>query len=320
MKIIQLKNYTPSQMTGFIVITESRQIVVVDGGNTGDTEGFLARLRKAAQEFGCEYRIDLWLLTHPHDDHYGVFRRFSQLQRMGRGDLPAVAKFAYFPLPDCLGMAEHPSLGWQLPELNSELAVTNITLYKYNKGDRFVFGDLTIDILRVPNPNITVNTFNNSSAVIRFTEKRRTGDNKPNVSGSDGSDGGNVSGGNGGKDKICGSGDFVWLVLGDLGVEGGRELLSMYPEKLNADAVQMAHHGQNGVDRPVYEAIHPRFAFWTTPDWLWTNTLPGGEPGKGPWATLTVRSWMDEIGAYPIRAAANDLMLDTITETVTALD
>ena len=293
MKIIQLKNYTPSQMTGFIVVTEDRHLIVVDGGVTGDTEGFLGRLKWAAERYGCEYRIDLWLLTHPHDDHYGVFRRFSQYKRMGRADLPEVVKFAYYPLPDCIGMAEHPSLGWQLPELNAELAVTGLTLYKYNKGDRFVFGDLTIDIMRVANPNITVNTFNNASSVIRFTEKRPDGVNART--------------------------DFVWLVLGDLGVEGGRELLNMYPGGLRADAVQMAHHGQNGVDRPVYQAIAPRFAFWTTPDWLWTNTLPGGEPGKGPWATLTVRAWMEEIGAEPVRASANDMELDTLSETVRAL-
>ncbi len=290
MKIIQLKNHTPSQMTGFIVVTEDRHVIAVDGGMPGDTEGFLYRLKKAAEEYGCEYKIDLWLLTHPHDDHYGVFRRFSQLSRMGRSDLPPVTRFAYFPLPDSFGITEHPSLGFQLPEINAELAVTNIPLYALKKGDRFVFGSLTVDIMRVTNQNITQNTFNNSSLVIRFTEKR---DRKA---------------------------DFTWIILGDLGVEGGRELLNMYPGKLKADAVQMAHHGQNGVDRPVYEAIAPRFAFWTTPDWLWTNTLPGQEPGKGPWATLTVRAWMDELGTVPVRATDNDMELDSLTETVRPLE
>ena len=297
MKIIQLKNYTPSQMTGFIIVTEDRRIIVVDGGCTGDFEGFLARLKKAAAGYGCEYKIDLWLLTHPHDDHYGVFRRFSELMRLGRADLPAVEQFAYFPLPDEFGFNEHPSLGFQLPEINAELAVTKIPLHHLKKGEIFDFGALKIDVMRVSNYNITQNTFNNASCVIRFTEKRPE-------TGADGAK--------------CG--DFTWIVLGDLGVEGGRELLGMYGEKLKADAVQMAHHGQNGVDRPVYEAIAPRFAFWTTPDWLWTNTLPGQEPGKGPWATLTVRSWLEALGTEPVRAAANDLELDTLTETVRALD
>lgn len=276
-------------MTGFIVVTEDKHLIVVDGGCTGDTEGFLARLKKTAAEYGCEYKIDLWLLTHPHDDHYGVFRRFSEMNRMGRADLPAVTRFTYFPLPDSFGISEHPSLGFELPEINAELAVTKIPLYEFKKGDKFEFGALTIDIMRVSNPNITHNTFNNASCVIRFTEKR------------------------------AGKPDFSWIILGDLGIEGGRELVNMYPGGLKADAVQMAHHGQNGVERPVYEAIAPRFAFWTTPDWLWTNTLPGQEPGKGPWATLTVRKWMEELGTEPVRAAAYDLELDTLTETVREL-
>ena len=126
-----------------------------------------------------------------------------------------------------------------------------------------MFGSLDIEVLRVTNQNITANTFNNSSCVFRFTEKRP------------------------------GAADFRWIVLGDLGVEGGSELLAMYPGQLKADAVQMAHHGQNGVDRPVYEAIAPRFAFWTTPDWLWTNTIDPANPGKGPWQTLVVREWLE---------------------------
>lgn len=290
MKIIQLKNYTPTQMTGFIVVTDDRRIVVVDGGNTADTAGFLARLKKTAAQYGCEYRIDLWLLTHPHDDHYGVFRRVSQLERMGNTELPRVDCFAYFPLPDRFGAKEHPVLGWQLPEFNAELAVTRFPLLALEKGQHFVFGSLDIEVLRVTNQNITANTFNNSSCVFRFTEKR------------------------------SGAADFRWIVLGDMGVEGGSELLSLYPGQLKADAVQMAHHGQNGVDRPVYEAIAPRFAFWTTPDWLWTNTIDPADPGKGPWQTLTVRQWMEALGTVPIRASASDLEFDTLTETVTALD
>ncbi len=291
MKIIQLKNYTPSQMTGFVIVTENKKIIVIDGGNTGDTSGFIDRLNRTASEYECESRINLWLLTHPHDDHYGVFRRFSCMQRTGQYTLPDVDCFSYYQLPDEYGRTEHPALAWQLPELNSELAATKIPLKPFGKGTTFSFDNLKIEILRVPNPNITANTINNASSVIRFTEKRPSHD------------------------------DFVWLVLGDLGVEGGRELLSMYPGgELRADAVQMAHHGQNGVDHPVYEAISPRFAFWTTPDWLWTNTLPGQEPGKGPWATLSVRGWMDEIGAAPIRAAANDLEFDTFTEKIRVLD
>ena len=285
MRIIQLKNRTPSQMTGFIVVTEDGHIVVIDGGVQGDTDGFLEVLARAAAEHGIENRIDLWLLTHPHDDHFGVFARFSRRLRMGE-KLPEVVDFRYFPLPDDFAISEHPFNACQLPELNAELAVTPLPVNVMKKGMHFTFGDLDIEVLRVTNHNITANAFNNASCVLMLTERRE------------------------GKEP------FKAVFLGDLGVEGGRELLAMYGGGLKADAVQMAHHGQNGVEREVYEAIAPRYAFWTTPDWLWTNTIPGLEPGKGPWQTLEVRSWMEALNAFPVRACADDMELDTLSETV----
>ncbi len=86
------------------------------------------------------------------------------------------------------------------------------------------------------------------------------------------------------------------LFTGDLGVEGGRKLLnSSFGKKLHAEYVQMAHHGQNGVDEDFYRAVHPACCLWPTPEWLWNNDNGGGK-GSGPWATLNVRSWMEKMG------------------------
>ena len=44
------------------------------------------------------------------------------------------------------------------------------------------------------------------------------------------------------------------LFLGDLGIEGGEELLSLNKSSIkNMDYVQMAHHGQAGVSKDVYK-------------------------------------------------------------------
>ncbi|MCR5263003.1 MAG: MBL fold metallo-hydrolase, partial [Clostridiales bacterium] len=81
-----------------------------------------------------------------------------------------------------------------------------------------------------------------------------------------------------------------------LGVAGGEKLLACNGDKLKSDIVQMAHHGQNGVDRPVYEAIAPKICLLPTPQWLWDN-----DAGKGydthTWKTIVVQGWMREIGA-----------------------
>ncbi len=86
------------------------------------------------------------------------------------------------------------------------------------------------------------------------------------------------------------------LFLGDLGVEGGNEILKNFSaEDLHADYVQMAHHGQDGVDKNFYEQVRATFALWPTPIWLWENNLDAKGYNTGTWKTLAVRRWVEEL-------------------------
>lgn len=86
------------------------------------------------------------------------------------------------------------------------------------------------------------------------------------------------------------------MVLGDLGPEGDQLLLNdLTPHQLKSDIVQMAHHGQYGVNRDVYAAINPTIALWPCPGWLMDDDNGGGK-GSGPWKTLETRRWMEELG------------------------
>ena len=60
---------------------------------------------------------------------------------------------------------------------------------------------------------------------------------------------------------------------------------------LNCDIVQVAHHGQNGVDFEFYKELYPRIALFPTPKWLWNNDAGYG-PNSGGWATKETRDWM----------------------------
>ena len=71
------------------------------------------------------------------------------------------------------------------------------------------------------------------------------------------------------------------IFLGDMGEQAGDSLIS--------DIVQMAHHGQYGVSKRVYEIISPTIAMWNAPEWLYNNT-------SGKYLTLEVRKWMKDIG------------------------
>ena len=89
------------------------------------------------------------------------------------------------------------------------------------------------------------------------------------------------------------------LFLADLGVEGGEQLLhGPLAKRLPSDYVQMAHHGQTGVNEAFYQHVNPSYCLWPTPKWLWDNDNGGGK-NSGHWRTLEVRAWMDKL---PIKA------------------
>ena len=75
------------------------------------------------------------------------------------------------------------------------------------------------------------------------------------------------------------------------------ELLQEKPnqkEKLKVNILQMAHHGQQGVSKEIYEYIKPKICLWPTPDWLWINDSGNGED-SGPWKTKETRKWIEEL-------------------------
>ena len=130
------------------------------------------------------------------------------------------------------------------------------------KGEVYTFDDVKITVLRTFNPHLITDNYENDTSVVFKVE--------------------------GEKSSV--------LILGDLGWEGGKELMQVCSqEELFADYTQMAHHGQNGVTKECYEYIRPQRCLWSAPDWLWDNNSGGGY-NSGPWKTLEVRAWMEELG------------------------
>ena len=67
----------------------------------------------------------------------------------------------------------------------------------------------------------------------------------------------------------------------------------------------MAHHGQNGVTKEVYDAIKPKLCFYNAPKWLYDNDMGEGYD-TSKYQSVIVRGWMDEYGAKSIVAFEGD--------------
>lgn len=266
MEIIQLTNMTHAQTMGYLFKAASGQVLAVDGGHYGNDNELERLLRRVGGH------ADLWLITHPHTDHYGavidLFRRNTGITYGKMG-----ASF----LPDA--WASDFDDGWELVTWNAFAATLGDTLFELKAGQRFQLGSMLVEILTGANPDLTDNPLNDQSCVIRVTE-----------------------------------GDFSMILLGDLGWDGGKRLLETGID-LKATAVQMAHHGQRGVEEPVYRAIAPTYAFWPTPLWLWVNSHSRKLiPGSASFETPKNIAWMEALGAVNIVSFDHSILFDTETK------
>ena len=256
MKIYQMTESTPGQMMGYIFDDEKGHIAVMDGGNYGDGEHLLAWLKKITGS--DKPHIHTWLMSHPHSDHVDAFR-WMLAERAGEWSCDRV--IYHLPTVEYVDKYKYTDDEPVTIQQMEEIVANYPELMQLaENGAVYTVGDMNFTVLYTPKYETPSNVVNNGSVVYRLTCE-------------------GVSA----------------LFLGDLGVEGGEELLEAHSD-IRSDMVQMAHHGQNGVDRPVYEAASPSHCLWPTPQWLWDNN-PGTGYNTGFWKTLIVRGWMKEIGA-----------------------
>ncbi len=202
--------------------------------------------------------VDAWFFTHPHHDHIGSFHAISKYAP----DITVDVIYHCFPTLEQLKKAGVRS------EIEEKMWIAasewgqKYNVHQLSRDDHFYFDDVIIRVLRIFNPDISRNYVNNSSTVYRIEGPQKS-----------------------------------ILILGDLGAEGGNELMNICSiELLRADYTQMAHHGQNGVSREFYAHIRAKGCLWASPQWLWDNDAGNGFD-TGPWKTVRTRELVAELGA-----------------------
>lgn len=197
-------------------------------------------------------KVSAWLITHPHSDHVGAL-----INVLNDKNSAISIEGIYYNLTDMDWYRRNEAYRADYVQkfVDSLKNVEPSVLHsKIKYGDIINIDDASIHVLNGPYL-FTVNSINNSSIAYRVDM--------------------------GGKRIIF---------LGDMGEQAGDSLISdVQASELKADIVQMAHHGQYGVSKRVYEIISPTIAMWNAPEWLYNNT-------SGKYLTLEVRKWMKDIG------------------------
>ncbi len=60
---------------GYVIVTDSGHLIIIDGGHDKDAEEFISLLESYAHGIPV---VDTWIITHPHKDHYGVLFEISK--------------------------------------------------------------------------------------------------------------------------------------------------------------------------------------------------------------------------------------------------
>ncbi len=228
----QLPTVTEWQNMSYVIETDGSEVIVIDGGNPEDYVLLLDLFADNDID-----RVDAWFISHVHGDHFGALIEILERDV----DLEIGAIYSSIPDPDWMNemlVVENSRVGnWTISLYNrfqealihSHMEVTDLTV------EDIEIGALTVEVLRVWNPEITFDAINNSCIVLRITD---------------------------GVNSI--------LFLGDLACEASVEMLegTITPgitDRLPSDYVQISHHGLNGVRVGFYERVQPKWALWPAP-------------------------------------------------------
>ena len=236
------------------ILESGDTLLMLDGGFPSETPYLYEYLKALGGH------VNTWFVTHFHDDHFGCL--LTMLQE--HPDI-VIDKLCFnFPSEEFLvkwePMQDDRSTKEWMELFRSAIAKRDVPVMIATEGDVYTYdhGNVSVRVLRTYDESLPY--INDSSTVFRFE-----------------ADGKSI------------------LFLGDLAEKGGHQLLQKAaPEHIKADYVQMAHHGQGGVDKTCYEAIMPTYCLWPTPSWVWDNMGPGGYD-TNVFQTIIVRGWISSL-------------------------
>lgn len=209
---------------GYIITDESDNCIVIDGGNPEDA----ADLVKLIEASNTSHKVDLWILTHPHPDHFGALVTIAEDPEFNqRLSVKQIAMSV--PSLESKYAATHQNYSDiynKLMRISELLACNIITPIS---GDALKFGKTVVDIL--------------------FTQADYTDAGDPNELSMIFS--------------ITAAGTRI-LFTGDTYRKPAEICCEKYPDNLKCDICQLAHHALNGGSERLYDLASPKICLIPT--------------------------------------------------------
>ncbi len=136
----------PAAGMGYVFVTDNRRLILVDGGHGEDAEALMKLLTDCAD--GNAPTVDLWIVTHPHLDHYGALREIAAREDL-RERVTVRDVMWCFPTDfrDKNGKAPCDKANSHMESICRDLGAT---AHVPAEGERIRMDDLELTILFVP--------------------------------------------------------------------------------------------------------------------------------------------------------------------------
>ena len=250
----------------FILRTREGKLVVIDGGHAQEKDYLLSVLRALAPD-PDHIRVEAWLITHLHGDHFRALR--TLLREEQTADFLEIGDVYFNLLEDRFytelsreKIGEAPAVRHDLMTLPQKLGAR---VHTVDDDDSFTVDELTFRALHVPKmADAELMNTNDSSVVWQMK----------------------VDGGK------------TVLFLSDSEFVCNNDLLSRCRDSLPADIVQIGHHGCGNVSGECYRAIGAKLYLWQAGHKFWYSDRGDGL-GTHNTGVIHTRACLDAMGIPP---------------------
>ena len=170
--------------------------------------------------------VEVWFITVPHKENAGVL-----LKALADKDIQVGGIYLSVNDEEWYEKFEDENEKQFVADFLETLEDDDIRdkVHELNFRDEINIDNLFFKILKVKHPEFTENAGNNQSLVIKVSNNFKS-----------------------------------MIFLGNLGEEYQEQFINDNQDEIEADAVQVAYHGQNTLNEKIYEFIKPKKYFWNT--------------------------------------------------------
>ena len=224
----------------FVITLEDGRFIIIDGGygdyvsngtqkSSNDAKNLYEYLCKNNKRANDEIEIAAWIITHPHEDHYGAFVKFSELY----SHKVSVEYFIYNQGDPSTYSKQYPANSFLIDTLPQIIRsrYNNSKTIKPHVGQSFTFCGTEITVLHTHEACISnfEPTPNDASLVLRINS------NKHSI-----------------------------LLTADCDETVSTLLVNTFKDYLKSDVLQINHHGYSGMTKDLFDTVSPKYTIWTT--------------------------------------------------------